>query len=97
MVWEDDVRSISTPDLVTTSRGSWNAASTPPRGDAASGFPVILTVRPMTDQGVIVQPVAFGLMGEVTFSSVYDDVAAAETGQRALNSDPGAASTDTLD
>ena len=32
---------------------------------------------------------AFGLMGEVTFFSIYDDVAAAETGQLALNSDQG--------
>jgi hypothetical protein len=28
-------------------------------------------------------------MGEVTFFSIYDDVASAEAGQRALDRDPG--------
>jgi hypothetical protein len=32
-------------------------------------------------------------LGEVTFFSVYDDVATAEAGQRALDSDPGCGAT----
>jgi hypothetical protein len=32
---------------------------------------------------------AFGLMGEVTFFSIYQDVATAEAGQQALDKDPG--------
>ena len=43
----------------------------------------------VTGNPVSVWVSAFGQMGEVTFFSVYDDVATAEAGQRALNSDAG--------
>jgi hypothetical protein len=43
----------------------------------------------VTGNPVSVWVSAYGLMGEVTFFSVYDTVAAAEAGQQALDNDPG--------
>jgi hypothetical protein len=43
----------------------------------------------VTGNPVSVWVSAYGLMGEITFFSIYDDVASAEAGQQALDRDPG--------
>lgn len=43
----------------------------------------------VTGNPVSVWVSAYGLMGEVSFFSIYDNVAAAEAGQHALDMDPG--------
>jgi len=76
--------------LGSVSSVTWGTATLSRIGEAlAWSVDMAQHAEKTTGNPVSVWVNAFGLMGEVTFFSIYDDVAAAETGQRALNSDQG--------